>query len=54
MTDAHLYVGKGCLLTSVCMCVFVCAGMAGRHETESRVWVPALTHPVIRLMQQKS
>lgn len=30
----------------------VCAGMAGRHETESRFWAPALTHPVIRLMQK--
>lgn len=37
-----------------CMLERVCAGMAGRHETESRVWVPALTHPVIRLMQQQS
>lgn len=50
MTDANLNVEKSC----VCVCVSVCAGMAGRHETKSRVWVPALIHPVIRLMQQKS
>lgn len=48
MTDASLNVEKSCV------CVSVCAGMAGRHETKSRVWVPDLAHPVIRLMQQKS
>lgn len=54
MTDAPLYVGTSCVFTSVSVCVRVRAGMTGTHETESRVWVPALTHPVIRLMQQKS
>lgn len=51
LTEALLYVGKSCVCVGVVVCVCVCAGMAGRHETEPRVWVPALTHPVIRLMQ---